>query len=65
MEFIEVLEEKIGKKAKKEFLPMQDGDVLMTYADVDNLKREVGFKPDTSIKDEIDKFVEWYLKYYI
>lgn len=64
MEFIEILEEKIGKKAKKEFLPMQDGDVPITYADVDDLIRDVDFKPDTSIRDGINKFVDWYKNYY-
>lgn len=64
MEFIEVLEEKLGKKAKKEFLPMQDGDVPETYADVDDLMRDIGFRPNTSIKEGISKFVDWYMEYY-
>lgn len=64
MEFIEILEEKIGKKAKKEFLPMQAGDVLVTYADVDDLIRDVGFKPDTSIREGVSKFVEWHKEYF-
>ena len=62
--FIEVLEEKLGKKAIKEYLPMQPGDVLATYADVDDLMRDVGFKPATSIEDGIDRFVNWYREYY-
>jgi UDP-glucuronate 4-epimerase len=64
MEFIETLEKYLGKKAKKEFLPLQAGDVPKTYADVDDLIRDVGFKPDTSIDEGIRKFVEWYKEYY-
>ncbi|MCQ1528265.1 NAD-dependent epimerase [Lutispora saccharofermentans] len=64
MEFIETIEEKIGKKAKKEFLPLQDGDVPMTYAEVDDLIKDVGFKPETNINIGIGKFVEWYKEYY-
>ncbi len=64
MEFIQVLETNIGKKAKKEFLPMQEGDVPMTYADINDLMNDVGFKPNTDIREGIDKFVEWYLSYY-
>lgn len=64
MEFIETIEKKLGKVAKKEFLPLQAGDVPKTYADVDDLIRNVGFKPDTSIDEGIEKFVEWYREYY-
>ena len=64
MEFIEQIEEKVGKKAIIEFLPLQDGDVPMTYADVDNLMRDIGFRPKTSVSDGIDKFVSWYKEYY-
>lgn len=64
MEFIETLEEKLGKKARKEFLPLQDGDVPMTYADVSDLINDVGFKPETTVNAGIDKFVEWYINYY-
>ena len=64
MEIIETIEEKIGKKAKKEFLPLQDGDVPMTYAEVDDLIKDVGFKPETNINMGIGKFVEWYKEYY-
>lgn len=62
--FIEVLEEKLGIKAKKEYLPMQPGDVPATYADVDDLMRDVDFKPATSIEDGIGRFVDWYKEYY-
>jgi len=64
LHFIEVLEETLGKKARKEFLPLQPGDVVETYADVDDLMREAGFKPATPIEVGIPKFVEWYRKYY-
>src|SRR3990172_8743733 len=62
MRFIEVLEDCLGKKAKKNLLPMQAGDVPATYADVDDLMRDVGFKPSTPIEEGIKRFVEWYLK---
>jgi nucleoside-diphosphate-sugar epimerase len=48
----------------KEFLPMQAGDVYQTYADVTELQRDFGFKPDTSLKDGINSFVRWYKDYY-
>jgi UDP-glucuronate 4-epimerase len=62
--FLEVLESCLGKKAKKNLLPIQLGDVPATYADVDDLINDVGFKPSTSVEDGIKKFVEWYLGYY-
>ena len=62
--FIEVLESKLGKSAVKNFLPMQDGDVPETYANVDDLMTDVGFKPSTSIEDGIENFVNWYKQYY-
>jgi UDP-glucuronate 4-epimerase len=64
MRYIEVLEECLGKKAVKNFLPMQLGDVPATYANVDDLVRDVGFKPDTPIEEGIKRFVEWYKDYY-
>lgn len=64
MRFIEALEECLGKKAKKNLLPMQPGDVPATYADVDELIKDVGFKPSTSIEEGIRKFVAWYSEYY-
>lgn len=63
MEFIETLEAKLGKKAQKEFLPIQAGDVPATYADIQDLFEDVGFAPQTSVKQGIDKFVDWYLGY--
>ncbi len=64
MRYIEVLEECLGKTAQKNFLPMQDGDVPATYANVDDLVRDIGFKPSTAIEDGIRKFVDWYLEFY-
>jgi UDP-glucuronate 4-epimerase len=64
MKFIEVLEDCLGRKAEKNLLPLQPGDVPETYADVDDLVNDVGFKPSTPIEEGIKKFVEWYLDYY-
>jgi UDP-glucuronate 4-epimerase len=64
MYFIKVLEDCLGKKAEKNLLPIQAGDVPATYADVDDLTKDVGFKPSTSIQDGIKKFVAWYKDYY-
>jgi UDP-glucuronate 4-epimerase len=64
MHFIEVLEDCLGKKAEKNLLPIQAGDVPATYADVDDLIKDVGFKPSTPIEEGIKKFVEWYKAYY-
>jgi UDP-glucuronate 4-epimerase len=64
MKFIEVLEDCLGRKAEKNLLPLQPGDVPETYADVDDLVNDVGFKPSTSIEEGIKEFVEWYLDYY-
>ncbi|MGE0588256.1 MAG: NAD-dependent epimerase [Cyclobacteriaceae bacterium] len=64
LHFIEVLEEKLGKKAIKNLLPIQPGDVPETYADIDALEEAVGFRPTTSIEDGIGKFVDWYRMYY-
>ena len=62
--FIEVLEESLGRKAEKKFLPLQPGDVIETYADVDDLTKDVGFKPSTPIEAGIQRFVDWYRSYY-
>jgi len=62
--FIEVLETELGKKAVRNMLPIQPGDVPATYADVDDLMRDVGFKPSTSIEQGIRNFVAWYREYY-
>jgi len=64
MEFIETLEKCLGKKAEKNLLPIQAGDVPATYADIDDLVKDVGFKPATTIEQGIREFVEWYKGYY-
>jgi UDP-glucuronate 4-epimerase len=64
MDFIGILENAFGKVAKKEFLPMQAGDVKATYADTSALETWVGFKPYTPLKDGIAKFADWYNVYY-
>lgn len=64
MRYIETLEKCLGRVAEKNFLPMQAGDVPATYADVDALIDDVGYKPATSIEDGIARFVEWYKAYY-
>jgi UDP-glucuronate 4-epimerase len=64
MHFIRVLEDKLGKKAQLNMLPMQPGDVPSTEADVSDLMRDVGFKPDTSVETGIGRFVEWYREFY-
>lgn len=62
--FIGVLENCLGKKAEKNLLPMQPGDVIATYADEDDLIKDVGFKPGTPIEEGVKKFVAWYRGYY-
>jgi UDP-glucuronate 4-epimerase len=64
MRYIEVLEKCLGKKAKLDLLPMQDGDVPATYADTENLEKDVGFRPRTTVETGIARFVEWYKSYY-
>lgn len=64
LRYIEVLEDCLGKKAEKNLLPMQPGDVPDTYADVDDLITDVGYKPDTPIEVGVRNFVDWYLEYY-
>ncbi|GAM97915.1 NAD-dependent epimerase [alpha proteobacterium U9-1i] len=64
MRLIEVIEEKLGQKAVKNFLPMQPGDVPATFADVDDLVRDVGFAPQTPIEVGVSRFVDWYRNYY-
>ncbi len=64
MHLIETLEKKLGRKAERNLLPIQPGDVPATYADVDALVQDVGFKPATSIEDGIGRFVDWYRDYF-
>lgn len=64
MKFIEIIERAIGKKARKTFLPMQPGDVVCTYAKMDDLYQAMRFRPTTSIEEGLPRFVRWYRKYY-
>jgi UDP-glucuronate 4-epimerase len=64
LRFIEVLEEAIGRPAVKEFLPMQPGDVVATYADIEGLREAIGFSPSTPIEQGVGEFVRWYRNYY-
>ncbi|WP_289116168.1 NAD-dependent epimerase [uncultured Psychrobacter sp.] len=62
--FITAIEDACGKKAQENLLPMQAGDVPITYADIDELVDDIGFKPETSIEEGIKQFVDWYRQYY-
>lgn len=64
MDYIQTLEKHLGREAKKEFLPMQPGDVYQTYADVSDLMHDFNFKPSTSIDEGLGKFVTWFKEYY-
>ena len=64
LDCIHMLEEALGKKAEMQFLPLQPGDVVSTMADVSELERAVGFRPRTSLREGIARFVEWYRTYY-
>jgi len=64
LEFIETIENAVGKKAEMNMMGMQDGDVVATYADIDALVEAVGFKPSTPLKEGIGKFVDWYKNYH-
>jgi UDP-glucuronate 4-epimerase len=64
LRFIEVIEEKLGREAIKEFLPLQPGDVPSTCADISHLQRDIGFRPNTSIESGVNRFVDWYLEYF-
>lgn len=64
MDFINVIEEKLGMEAVKKYMPMQPGDVLRTYADVSKLEEIINYRPETKIDEGIGKFVDWYKEYY-
>ena len=64
LRYVEVLEETLGIEAEKNLLPLQPGDVPDTYANVDDLMRDAGYKPDTTIETGIRNFVAWYKDYY-
>ena len=64
MRYLEVLEGCLGKKAEKNMLPLQPGDVQATYADIDDLVRDVGYRPETTIEEGLARFVDWYRDFY-
>jgi len=64
MDYIACIEKAVGKTAKKNMLPMQPGDVPATFADVEDLKADVGFEPKTPIEEGVKRFVAWYRDYY-
>jgi UDP-glucuronate 4-epimerase len=64
MHYIEVLEQCLGKKAEMNLLPLQPGDVPDTYADVTDLIKDTGYKPDTEVETGIAQFVDWYKDYF-
>ena len=64
LDFIEAIEKKLNKKAKKNLMPLQAGDVPSAHADVTDLIANLGYKPNTSIQDGINKFIDWYLEFY-
>jgi len=64
MDFIAAIEKALGREAVKNFLPMQPGDVYSTFADVSDLVRDTGYRPDTPLENGIEKFVRWYREYY-
>jgi UDP-glucuronate 4-epimerase len=65
MHLIEILESELGRKAEKNLLPIQPGDVLATFADVDDLERDVGYSPSTPIEEGVQRFVAWYRSHYL
>jgi len=65
MEFIETIENVLGRKAKKNFMPMQDGDVVSTFADVSGLMNDFNYQPNTNLSNGIVKFIAWYKEFYI
>jgi UDP-glucuronate 4-epimerase len=64
MRYIELLENSLGKKAELNLLPLQPGDVPDTFANVDNLAHDVGYRPATSVEAGVNRFVQWYRDYY-
>jgi len=64
LDFVEAIEEALGRTAIKNFLPLQPGDVPATWADVSDLESDLGYKPNTNIKVGVKRFVEWYRIYF-
>ena len=65
MRFIEILENKLGLDSEKEFLKMQKGDVVETWAKVDSLKKWIDYSPNTPIEQGVENFLKWYKEYYL
>lgn len=65
LEFVEILEQKLGKEAKKVYLPMQPGDVKQTYADTNELEKLIDFKPEVTVSEGLDEFSKWYKERYV
>ena len=65
LDYISALEKSLGRVSQKNFLPMQQGDVPTTVADLTELQNWINYKPSTSIETGISKFTEWYLEYYL
>ncbi len=64
MRYIQILEESLGRPAKFNMLPLQDGDVVATYADITDLIADTGYKPDTKLEDGVENFAKWFREYY-
>ena len=64
MDFIGCIERAVGKPAKKTFLPLQPGDVLATFADIETIKADIGFEPEIGLEEGVRRFVGWYREYY-
>ncbi len=64
MDFIQAIEESLGKEANKNFMPLQPGDVPRTWADVSNLRNDLGYQPSTPVEEGVKRFVKWYREYY-
>jgi UDP-glucuronate 4-epimerase len=64
MEYIEAIETKLGKKAEKNLLPIQPGDVPSTYADTSSLEQDFGYRPATTVQEGVSKFIDWYLSFF-
>jgi len=64
MDYIEAIEDALGIKAEKELLPLQPGDVPDTYADVDDLVKEFGYKPSMPVKEGVENFAKWFKNYH-
>ena len=63
MDYISAIEDTLGMKADKELLPLQQGDVPDTFADVDDLVRDFDYKPSINVKEGVEKFIDWYKEY--